>query len=245
MKLPFNLCHCSLVLLVISAALVDSAYGQYRPGPYYGAPRRTAIVQYISGEVSVAPVATNEWTAARLNQPLPPSEHIWTGKDSRVEISVGYGFIRMDSEASVTIRALTPTSVQIGVNQGQVSVTVLRLFPGEVYELDAPNATLTVMKTGVYSVEARPAADQTVVTTRKGSIVATGTGNAVTIGSGHQVVFRAGNSLQHTEEKAPPPSGFEQWASVRDQRLKINRPPFVVFGYGPYPVGVPGPLPPP
>jgi ferric-dicitrate binding protein FerR (iron transport regulator) len=201
----------------------------------------------MSGEVSVGSSATNQWTAARLNQPLTPSENVWTATNSRAEINVGDGFIRMNSEASLTVVALSLSNVQVSVNQGEVSLTVLRLPPGEIYEIDTPNATLTVTKTGVYSVVVKPDEEQTLVTTRKGSLVATGRGPAVTINSGQQVSFLNGNSLQHTAKKAPPPDGFEDWASVRDKRLGASRPPFgVVFGYGPYPYGagaVPGPPP--
>jgi len=228
------------LLLLITA----SAFGQY---PYPPPPppmvpsapprvaQRAARVNYISGEVSIAPSATNQWTAARLYQTLTPAEYIWTGKNSRTELTLGYGFVRMSSEASVTLLALNRSMVQIAVNQGEVSLTVAHLFPGEIYEMDTPNATLTVTKSGTYTVDVYPDQDRTVVTTRKGSIVATGHGNAVTVDSGKQVVFTAKESLQHTVMKAPPKDGFEDWASVRDQRLKANRPPFgVVFGYGPY-----------
>ncbi len=232
--------------ILMFLGLTVSATGQVRMPPGR-APERVAILQYLSGEVSVAPSATNQWTAARLNQPVMPSEYVWTATNSRAEINVGDGFIRMNSEASLTLVALNPSNVQVSVNQGEISLTVFRLPPGEIYEIDTPNATLTVTKTGVYRVEVKPAEEKTLVTTRKGSIVATGRGPAVTIGSGQQATFLGDNSLQHTAEKAPPPDGFEDWASVRDKRLGVTRPPFVVgFGYGPYPYGavaVPGPPP--
>ena len=235
------------ILIFLLLLLTVSATGQVRMPPGR-APQRVAYLQYISGEVSVAPSATSEWTAARLNKPLTASESVWTATNSRGEINVGDGFIRMNSEVSLTVVALSLSNVQVSVNQGEVSVTVSRLLPGEIYEIDTPNATLTVTKTGVYRVEVRPAEDKTSVTTRKGSIVATGRGPAVTINSGQQVSFLDGNSLQHTAQKAPPPDGFEDWASVRDKRLGSGRPPFgVVAGYGPWPygaVGVPGPPPP-
>ena len=232
----------SLVFLTVFV-LTASALAQYpMPMPPRPAPERTARVQYISGEVSVAPQATNEWTTARLYQTLAAPEYIWTGKDSRTEIGVGAGFIRMNSEASVTLLAANQGTVQIGVNQGEVSVTVVHLYPGQIYEIDTPNATLTVTKAGVYRVEVHPDHDQTLVTARKGSIVATGRGNAVTIKEGEQVQFISGDSLQHTAQKAPPKDGFEDWASVRDQRLGVGRPPFV-FGYGPWPYGPPPPPP--
>ena len=242
MKLPLKVSYCSLLMLV-SLGLLLPANAQYRPpAPYFGA-RRTAVVQYVSGEVSVAPAETNQWSTARVNQPLSPSEYIWTGKNSRTEINLAGAYLRMNAEASVTLRALTANTVQLGVNQGEVSLTVIRLYPGQIYEIDTPNATLTVMKSGVYTVNAFPAEDQTLVTTRKGAIVATGTGPAVTVNSGHQVRFRSGNSLQHTAEKAPSPDGFEEWAAVRDQRLVPHPNPFVVYGYGPWPYGPPFPPP--
>lgn len=234
--------------ILMFLGLTVSATGQVRMPPGR-APERAAILQYMSGEVSVAPSATNQWTAARLNQRLTPSEYVWTATNSRAEINVGDGFVRMNSEASLTVVALSLSNVQVSVNQGEISLTVLRLPPGEIYEIDTPNATLTVTKTGVYRVVVKPEEEQTLVTTRKGSIVATGRRPAVTINSGQQVSFLNGNSLQHTAQKAPPPDGFEDWASVRDKRLGASRPPFgVVVGYGPYPYGavaVPGPPPPP
>jgi hypothetical protein len=233
--------------ILMFLGLTVSATGQVRMPPGR-APERAAILQYMSGEVSVAPSATNQWTAAGLNQALTPSEYVWTATNSRAEINVGGGFIRMNSETSLTLVALSPSNVQVSVNQGEVSLTVFRLPPGEIYEIDTPNATLTVTKTGVYYVVVKPQEQQTLVTTRKGSIVATGRGPAVTINSGQQVSLLNGNSLQHTAQKASPPNGFEDWASVRDKRLGASRPPFgVVVGYGPYPYGVavPGPPPPP
>jgi hypothetical protein len=234
--------------ILIPFVLTLAATGQVRMPPGR-APERRAVLQYISGEVSVAPSTTNEWAAARLNQPLTPSEYVWTATNSRAEINVGDGFLRMNSEASMTFLALSLSNVQVSVNQGEVILTVLRLLPGEIYEVDTPNATLTATKTGVYRVEVKPAEEKTLVTTRKGSIVATGRGPAVTINSGQQVTFLGGTSLQHTAQKAPPPDGFEDWASVRDKRLGTGRPPFgAVVGYGPWPYGavaVPGPPPPP
>jgi len=235
----------SMALLIV--ALAAPALAQMMP-PQRRAPERVAQIGYISGELSVAPQATNQWTTARVGQQLPAAQYVWTGKDSRAEFSLGYGFMRMNSEASLTLVALNRSAVQIGVNQGEVSLTILHLFPGEIYEIDTPNATLTATKAGVYRVEVHPNEDQTIVTARKGAIVATGRGTAVTIDSGKQMRFSGGNSLQHTAEKAPPRDGFEDWASVRDQRLRASRPPAFGVGFGPWPYGavvVPPPPPPP
>ena len=243
--LPSALLPGLLIVLALAASAVAQMPYPQQPAP----PERPVRVQYLSGQMSVAPKDTNDWTMARLNQSLRAGEHIWSDKDSRAEINVGDGFIRLNSEASVTLLAINGSTVQIGVNQGQVSVTVMRLLPGEIYEIDTPNATLTAAKAGVYNVQVKPSEDRTIVTTRKGAIVATGRGSAVTVKSGQQVSFLSGNSLQHTLANAPPPDGFEDWASVRNKRLEAARPPFAVgVGVGPWPYGavvVPAPPPPP
>ncbi len=231
---PENL---SLVLLMLVLA-AGSAAAQIRPYPY-NRPERTARVQYMSGQVSEAPCEGNDWVAAALNRPLQPPICIWADKDARAELNVGYAFIRMGAETSVSLNAVNRSTVQFKVNQGVASLSVRYLFPGEIYEIDTPNATLTLMKAGVYRITVLPDQDQTLVTVRKGSITATGQGPSVKINAGQQVRFQNKASIQRTTEKAPPPDGFDDWVKVRDQRL-WGPPPFgVYFGYPPF-YGPPG-----
>jgi hypothetical protein len=231
--------YLSFTLLTLVAA--GSAEGQTRGYPY-NQPERIARVQYMSGQVSVAPCEGNDWAAAALNQPLQPPICIWADKDSRAELNVGNGFIRMGSETSVTLSTVNRGTVQFKVNQGVASLSVRYLFPGEIYEIDTPNTTLTLMKPGVYRVNVFPDQDQTWVTVRRGSVAATGAGPSVTVNSGQQVRFQNKMSMQHTAEKAPAPDGFDDWVNVRDQRLWGRQPsPFgIYFGYPPPPYGPPG-----
>ena len=232
--------HLSFVLLMLVLA-VGSAEAQTRPYPY-NPPERMARVQYMSGQVSVAPCEGNDWVAAALNQPLQPPICIWADKDSRAELNVGYAFIRMGAETSVSLNTVNRGTVQFRVNQGVSSLSVRYLFPGEIYEIDTPNTTLTLMKAGVYRVNVLPDQDQTLVTVRKGSIAATGQGPSVKINAGQQVRFQNKASMQHATEKAPPPDGFDDWVNVRDQRLWGRQPPpfGVYFGYPPPLYGPPG-----
>jgi hypothetical protein len=229
----------SAVLLMLTA--VSLVHGQTRRDPY-NEPARIARLQYMSGQVSVAPCEANDWVAAALNQPLKAPICIWADKDSRAELNVGNGFIRMGPETSVTLSTVDRGTVQVRVNQGVVSLSVRYLFPGEIYEIDTPNNTLTLMKPGVYRVNVFPDQDQTRVTVRRGTVAATGAGNSVTVNAGQQVRFQNKISMQHTAEKAPPPDGFDDWVNVRDRRLWGRQPsPFgIFFGYPPPPYGAPG-----
>ena len=183
-------------------------------------PARVARIQYISGEVSMQPGGVNDWVAANLNRPLTTSDRVWADKDSRVELNVGTGFIRLSSETSLTLTNVSDNTVQLQLDQGTLELTVRHLEPGEVFEIDTPNLAFTVMKSGVYRIDVPPNENQTWVTARKGNGEATGQGPAVKVTSGEQVRFSGQGSLQNNAYAAPAPDGFDDWAQVRDKRLE-------------------------
>src|SRR5208337_3297869 len=190
------------------------------PGsPSYDPPARVARIQYISGEVSLQPGGVNDWVAASLNRPLTTSDRVWTDKNSRAELNVGDGFIRMNSETSLTLTNISDSTVQLELDQGVLEITVKHLSKGEIYEVDTPNFAFTVMKTGVYRFDVLPYGDQSWVTVRSGNGEATGQGPAVKVSAGQQIRFASDKTLQHTAQSAPVPDGFEDWAQVRDKRL--------------------------
>jgi len=182
-------------------------------------PGRVARVQYMSGQVSTQPGGVNDWVAASTNRPLTTSDRIWTDKNSKAELNVGDGFLRMNSETSLTLTNISDNTVQLELDQGTLSVTVRHLQSGEIYEVDTPNYAFTIMKSGVYRFDVHPNEDQSWVTVRSGYGEATGKGVAVKVSSGQQVRFRDGNSLMHTAENAPARDGFDDWVQVRDKRL--------------------------
>ena len=165
------------------------------------------------------PGGVNDWVAANMNRPLTTSDRVWTDKDSRAELNVGDGFIRMNSETSLTLTNVSDSTVQLELDQGTLNLTVRHLEKGEVFEIDTPNYAFTVMKTGVYRFDVLPSQDQSWVTVRSGYGEATGKGAAVRVNSGTQVRFSSGNSLQHAVYSAPARDSFEDWAQVRDKRL--------------------------
>jgi ferric-dicitrate binding protein FerR (iron transport regulator) len=193
----------------------DNSAGQQVQDP----PGRVARVQYMSGQVSMQPGGVNDWVAASTNRPLTTADRVWTDKDSRAELNVGDGFIRMNSETSLTLTNVGNSAVQLELDQGVLEVTVRHLERGEIYEVDTPNVAFTVMKAGVYRFDVHPNEDQTWVTVRSGYGEGTGQGAAVRVNSGLQVRFSGANSLQHASYSAPARDGFDDWAQVRDKRL--------------------------
>jgi hypothetical protein len=217
------------VLLFLSASTVMAR--ELPPG-------RFARLQYVNGSVSVQPQGTQEWVAAVVNRPLATSDNVWTDKNSRAELGVGTGVLRMNGETSLTLTNISMGNVQVTLHQGTLNLRVFHLFGGEIYEVDTPNLVFTVQKSGDYRFDVDSGGDATVVTVWKGEGNATGDGPAVRVRSHEQARF-TGTLLTRNVHGAPRPDGFDSWCQVRNQRQEHSLyGPYVapgVVGYPPYP----------
>ena len=181
-------------------------------------PARVASLRYMEGSVSVQPQGTGDWVAGEINRPVTDSDNIWADKNSRAELSVGSGIIRIGSESSLTITDVAENMVQLQLHQGALNLHVRRLFDNEKYEVDTPNQAFTVLKPGDYRFDVNPDSDKTVITVWSGEGESTGDGPAVRIRGNEQVRFTNGTSMTADVHSAPAPDSFDEWALNRDQR---------------------------
>jgi hypothetical protein len=181
-------------------------------------PSRAARLQFVSGSVSVQPNGVDEWVAGEVNRPLTNADNIWADKNSRAELNVGTGIIRINSETSLTLTNIGDNAAQIELHQGAMNLYVRHLYDGEIYELDTPNQAFTILKSGEYRFDVDPYGDATVVTVWKGEGEATGQGEAVRVHAHQRARFTGGNSLQHVVSAAPNQDGFDEWCRVRNRR---------------------------
>jgi hypothetical protein len=185
------------------------------------APGRVARLQYMSGSISIQPHGVNDWVQGSNNRPLTNSDNVWADKDSRAELNLGTGLLRIGFETSLTLTNINENAVQVSLHQGALNVHVRHLFNGEVYEIDTPNQAFTVLQPGDYRFDVDPSGDATVVTVWKGEGEATGQGPNVRLKAHEQARFTGGTSLAHDIHQAPDPDGFDQWCDLRDRR-EIN-----------------------
>ena len=236
MKLLYRFLSIFALLALFSSAAFRLAYGQedrqYDPQYDGGSaqadnsqpsqpdpPARAARLQYMTGSVSVQPHGTDDWVAGQLNRPLTNSDNIWADKNSKAEINVGTGLIRIGSESSLTLTNVDENTVQMQLHQGAMNLHVRRLYDGEIYEVDTPNQAFTVQKPGDYRFDVDPNSDKTVITVWRGAGQSTGDGPAVEIRENQQAQFMNGTSMQHDIHAAPGLDGFDEWARSRDERF--------------------------
>jgi len=199
-------------------------------------PKRSALLQYINGTVSIQPGGTGSWVAAVANRPLTISDNVSTDKASRAELNVGTGLIQMNSETSLTLVNVDRRTVQVRLNQGTLHLHVRHLFDGEIYEVDCSNGSFTLTKAGDYRFDVDPKGNTTTITAWKGEgSFTSGDRPAVRVRAHEQVRLSGAAAVER--HKDPKPDGFDEWCRVRDQRQDSAHPPVYPYPY-PYPPGV-------
>jgi hypothetical protein len=91
---------------------------------------RVARLGYMTGSVSVQPQGTGDWVQGSLNRPLTNGDNIWADKDSRAELNLGTGVMRISSETSLTLTNVTNDAVQVELHQGTLNVHIRKLYGG-------------------------------------------------------------------------------------------------------------------
>ena len=181
--------HRRLLFAVLCVAFITStAFADEDKDP----PARVARLNYISGEVSIQPGGVNEWVAGSINRPLTSTDRVWTDKDARAELQLGGAAVQLNSETSLTLVNVSDNNVQLQLDQGTLNVHVSQLSDGEIYEVDTPNTSFIVQKSGDYRFDVDNAGDSTAVTVWKGKGQATGDGPGIQIGGNQQYTFRRG-----------------------------------------------------
>ena len=163
------------VLLAIAAA---SAFGQDQA---QDPPSRVARLNYMSGTVSFRPGTVDEWTAATINYPLYNGDHLWADRDARTELHVGSTALRMGPETALAILNLDDRMVQLSLTGGTLHVRLRYLGDGESFEVDTPNAAVTLLRAGEYRLFVDADRNLTAVTVRGGDAEVTGGGHAFTV----------------------------------------------------------------
>ncbi|HUE53425.1 MAG TPA: DUF6600 domain-containing protein [Terriglobales bacterium] len=217
----------ALLLLSLTSAIAqdypadmnqDEANPTEPSRPEQDPPGRVARLQFQSGSVSLQPQGTGDWVEGSLNRPLTNSDNIWADKDSKAELNVGTGLLRISNETSLTLTNIGDNNVQVELHQGTLNLHVRRLHEGETYEVDTPNLAFAVQKPGDYRFDVGPGGDGTVINVWKGEGEATGEGPAVPLHAHERAEFN-GTSLDHQISEVSAPDSFDEWCQQRDQRL--------------------------
>jgi uncharacterized protein DUF6600 len=203
-----------LFIFLLLLALPGLAMAQDVADP----PSRVARLNMIEGSVSFQPAGTTDWIESNPNRPLTTGDQLWADQDSRGELHMGGGVLRISAQTGISFLNLGDQAVQIQVAQGSAVLRVLRLQDNENYEIDTPNLALTVLRTGEYRLDVSADGTSSAVTILSGSGEVTAGGQAYPVALGQQYTFSGTDQVNSYAQPIPGPDDFQQWNIRRDQR---------------------------
>ena len=205
-----RIARATLALLVVTFAGLASA----------DPPTRVMRLSYVGGAVSFAPAGSDEWVVARLNRPLVQGDRLWADRDGRGELALGNALIWVGGDTALNVLNLDERVTQVEVSQGDVTLRVRRLAPGETVEVDTPNLAFVVTRPGRYRVSVDDQGGSTFVAVRDGAAEVYGDRASYVIARGQAYRFY-GNDIRDSELFAlAPPDALERFAQDRERRFE-------------------------
>ncbi len=183
-----------------------------------------ARISLVGGGVSFARGDDPEdWQAADVNVPMTLGDRVWTGDDGRLELQVhGGNYARLAARTDLQVLNLTNDVKQFSLGLGTASFSLRRLGDDEVFEVDTPNAAVTLERPGEYRVDVDSDGNSR-VQVRRGRAVATAGGGQVTLAAGEELQVDGLDAPRYRTVALPGPDGWDRWVAERDQRLAQAR----------------------
>ena len=181
-------------------------------------PGRAARVNLVQGAVSLQPAGTDVWTDDVLNRPLTSGDRLWSDHEARAEIHVGSAAIRLGAESGVEFLDVDDRTVQLKQTAGTLEIRVRALGPGQTFEIDTPEAALSVLEPGDYRIDIDDAAGVLRVAAFSGQIAVTSGNDATSLRGGSQAEYSDQGLAEADVHALASGDGFDRWVLDRNRR---------------------------
>jgi hypothetical protein len=117
---------------------------------------RVARISFLRGDALIKRADSDDWERASLNLPVVEGDQIATELNARLEIQFDRdSFLRLAENSYLKIITLRDEGVALSLPQGTLSLRVLNFDKASRYfEIDAPQTTVSVQRTGMYRIDA-------------------------------------------------------------------------------------------
>ena len=183
-------------------------------------PPEAGRLSYISGNVSIQPVTSEEWGQAYPNLPVGPGDRIFTDADGRAEIQVGQTYVRIGPNTDVTLVDDSQFNINFGVAQGSIRVHSFGLWPRQLLDISTPNGNAEFANNGDLRVDVMPNDGATVFTNLGQFADITGAGNfRQELDYGQSLEVAGSNPVYPQWLQPAGPDDLDSWSQQRDQQM--------------------------
>src|SRR6266568_1734180 len=149
-------------------------------------PARVVRLNLTEGEVSFRPAGIDDWTAATVNRPLIDGDEVWTEPFARAELHIGSAVVRLGASTSFGVISETDRVAQLRLSTGSMVLRIRNVDEDAVWEVDTPNASVSLLRPGRYRIDVDADGATTTVTTRGGEAEVTTSESAFAVHAGDQ-----------------------------------------------------------
>ena len=207
----------AVVLLCASTGVVQAQYAANDSSA--DPPSRVARLSYMEGDLGFLPAGARDWSDASINRPLTTGDRLSSGRDSRAELELGGGALRIAGRTDVGLLDLNDRIAQVELTQGTLSLTVRHLDQDQSYEIDTPTVALVVDQPGAFRVDVEGDGRGTRVTAFDGYATVYGEHNAQrSINAGRSYRFDDSSLASVTISDIGGEDAFDAWSRERDRR---------------------------
>ena len=195
---------------ILVGAISCAAHAQEDP------PDRVARLNYINGNVSMEPAGIDDWAPADVNRPFTIGDYLYTDQGAAAELHLDVAAIRMSSNTSFGFLNLDDRTVQLKLTEGDMYFHLHDFGPDQVFEVDTPNAAVTLLRDGTYRFRVDPNGNMSFVVVRDGQAEITGGGQSFILNPGNSATLTGTEQLSFDVAAAPTPDAFDNWCGERD-----------------------------
>src|SRR5437879_4414697 len=124
--------HAFKLTSLITLALAVTLFGPARAAADDDdPPTRVARLSVTDGSVSFQAAGTEDWVTAVVNRPMTLGDKLWADRDSRAELQIGSGSIRLGANTGFSFLNLDDNTAQLQLTEGTLRIRLRRLNRGE------------------------------------------------------------------------------------------------------------------
>ena len=134
--------------ILLSLLLCSACWSTARAEDEIDPPDRVARLSFINGSVSLAPADSDDWADALLNRPITTGDRIWVDAGGRAEVQIGTSTVHVDENTGLAFLTLDDDTLLMRLTDGAIAVRVHSLERNETVQIETPNTTVHVARTG-------------------------------------------------------------------------------------------------
>jgi len=200
----------SALFVAIAVAPSARAQGDFR--------QTVARVAFVQGEGSLQRGDDpGSWQPLAVNVPMTIGDRVWTGTSGRLELQAPGFRAFLAPRTDLTALNLTEDVQQYSVSQGTASFRIISMDDEDEFEIDTPNAAISLERPGLYRVYV-DGAGNTRFAVRLGEARVAAAGGEVLLRTGEEMIVTGIDNPEYDVVAIPFADSWDRWVSSRELR---------------------------